>query len=41
MKDVSSIEMIVNQSGKFHEKESFEENIGHGNRTSDNEREGP
>jgi hypothetical protein len=31
MENVSHIEMIANQSGKFHEKERFQENIGHGN----------
>jgi hypothetical protein len=39
MDDVSHIKMIAIQSRKFHEKESFEENVGHGNRTSDSERE--
>jgi hypothetical protein len=39
--EVSHVEMIASQSAKFHvkEKEGFEENIGHGNRTSDDERE--
>jgi hypothetical protein len=41
MKDVSYFKMTANQCGRFCEKESFEENIGHGNRSSDTEREAP
>jgi hypothetical protein len=39
MENVSHIEMIANQSGKFHEKERFQENIEPGNMTPNNERE--